>query len=93
MSKVHKYSEVKPDNEINKLLYDKFTYPIKDKWLEVGEGKTLLPSKYFERLAKEIENFDVRDDDIFVVSFPRSGRKMLFLDTWIAISRKVNVKD
>lgn len=74
MSNPHTIVKIKPDNEIDKLLYDKFTYPLRDEWIEVGEGRTLLPEQYVLRLMDEIENFDVRDDDIFVVSYPRSGK-------------------
>lgn len=32
-----------------------------------------LPNEY-KRIANAIENFEVRDDDIWVCSFPRSGK-------------------
>lgn len=62
---------VEPNNDTDKILLEKFTYPLKG-WLEVGETKLLLPLKY-EEIMRDVDEFNVTDEDIFIVSFPRSG--------------------
>lgn len=69
---VHKTWKVEPGNEISDLLYEKFTYPATG-WMEVGENRTFLGPRY-QTIMDDIENLNVTDEDIFVISFPRSGQ-------------------
>ena len=50
----------------------------KDGWFQVGPKKYLMPSKYVEA-AEHINNFESRTDDVWIVTFPRSGRNRILL--------------
>ncbi|KAK5638160.1 hypothetical protein RI129_012455 [Pyrocoelia pectoralis] len=43
-----------------------------DAYLLFGEDRVCLP-KYYEDREAEIENFEIRNDDVIVASFPKSG--------------------
>lgn len=61
-----------PDTPINKLFYDTFGCTLRKDFIEIGEEKHILPSSYLA-FADEIENFEVRDSDIWVITYPKSG--------------------
>ena len=44
--------------------------------VEVNPGRVLLPPKYID-LGQRIKDLDVRPDDVWVVSYPRTGKLML----------------
>lgn len=62
---------IEPNNEVDKVLHEQFTSG-PQKWIEFGEHKTFLPAKYV-KIMDDIDNFEVRNDDVFVVAHPRSG--------------------
>lgn len=59
-------------------LEDKFAkrlddlFGVKDCLIEVNPGKCILPPKYKD-LGQRIKNMKVRPDDIWLVSYPRTG--------------------
>ncbi|CAH1154570.1 unnamed protein product, partial [Phaedon cochleariae] len=64
--------EIEPvPNETNQELLEYFTGE-KTHFLQVGPKKWILPSGY-EREAHNYYNFRARPDDVFIVTFPRSG--------------------
>lgn len=62
---------IKPENEIDKMLYE-FTHLYRTGYIEIGEEKTVMPLGYKE-VAEEIENLEVKDSDIIVASYPKTG--------------------
>lgn len=62
---------VKVDDEINEELIEDHGGE-KTCWYFVGEDKYLFPSKY-AIAASSIHNFECREDDVWIVTFPRSG--------------------
>lgn len=66
------FQTIKPDNDIDRLLLE-FTNILRKGYVEIGDDKTIMPSAYIS-IAKDIENFDVRDSDIFVISHMKSGK-------------------
>lgn len=63
---------IEPDNEINKLLYKNLVHEYRSGFLEIGEKKFVMPVTY-KNIADEIEEFEVRDTDIWIISFPKTG--------------------
>lgn len=59
-------------------LEDKFAkrlddlFGVKDCLIEVNPGKCILPPKYKD-LGQRIKNMEVRSDDVWLVSYPRTG--------------------
>lgn len=64
---------MKRDTPMNNLFYDTFQCELKKDFIEVGEDKYVFPTKYLA-IADEIENFEVRDSDVWVCSYPKSGK-------------------
>lgn len=69
---------IKPDSEINKLLIKTCVHPLKTGYVEVGEEKICLPLIYKD-MADPIEELEVRDSDIFVVTHPKTGKNILYI--------------
>lgn len=64
--------EIKPNNPTDRLLYATFTCEFIKGYVEIGGEKICMPLAY-KAIADEIENFEVRDTDIFVASHPKAG--------------------
>lgn len=59
------------DGEMGELLLRTFTNYFRPNYVKV-DG-CILPENY-KQFADAIENFEVRDDDIWVCSYPKSGK-------------------
>lgn len=57
-------------NNLDQILKDKFTTEFRKEYTTV-QG-VCLPKKY-EDFAQIIENFEIRDDDVWICSFPKTG--------------------
>lgn len=62
---------IQTDREIDKVLYNNVT-KYNNGFIEIGEERIVMPIKYLD-LADGVENFHVRETDIFVASHPRTG--------------------
>lgn len=68
----YKWKIIEPTNEIDKIVCD-FSTDLRKSYIEIGDDKIVMPSRYIE-IANDIENFEVRDTDIFVASHPKTGK-------------------
>lgn len=57
-------------NELDQLLHKTFTNEIRKGYITV-EG-VCMPETY-QRFAQAIENLEVKEDDVWVCSFPKTG--------------------
>lgn len=63
-------------------LEDKFIkrlddlFGVKDCLIEVNPGKCILPPKYKD-LGERVRNMEVRSDDVWLVSYPRTGNNFV----------------
>lgn len=64
-----KYDKV--DENVLKKLDELFG--VENCLIEVNPGNVLLPPK-FEEIGERILNLEVRPDDVWLVSYPRSGK-------------------
>ncbi|XP_076240817.1 luciferin sulfotransferase [Calliopsis andreniformis] len=63
-------SEIEAINDLDQLLRENFTAEFRKGYVTVNG--VCLPERY-EKFARAIEDFEVRDDDIWVCSFPKTG--------------------
>lgn len=78
---------IEPVDGIDKKLYDLCVFEYRTGFVEVGDEKICLPLKYKE-IADKIENFQVRDTDVFIVSHPKAGEEIK--DRYVIIYQKNN---
>lgn len=69
------YAHAGSDNEQDRLLNQFFTTPFRKGYVRVGPNKVLMPVYYLE-FADRIEDMEVRDSDVWVVSHPKTGRPL-----------------
>ncbi|XP_076651410.1 luciferin sulfotransferase [Halictus rubicundus] len=62
--------QVEADVDLDRILQEKFTNEFRKGYVTVNG--VCLPKRY-EEFAKAIEEFNVRDDDVWVCSFPKTG--------------------
>ncbi|KAI4491645.1 hypothetical protein M0804_003037 [Polistes exclamans] len=55
---------------LDRILKEKFTSEFRSGYVTVGD--VCLPERY-KHFAEEIENFEIRDDDVWVCTFPKTG--------------------
>ncbi|CRL07158.1 CLUMA_CG020149, isoform A [Clunio marinus] len=68
-----------PENRYTKILDRAFH--IKNNFIDAGHG-CILPKRYRD-ISEQIKNFDIRTDDVFLCSFPRSGSTWLQEILWL----------
>lgn len=64
------------EDDLDRLLKDKFTSDFRTGYIEI-DGFCL--PEHYANFADAIENMEVYDDDIWVCSFPKSGKLFSFL--------------
>lgn len=73
------------NDDLDRILKEKFITEFRKGYVTV-EG-VCLPER-FEKFARAIEDFEVRDDDIWVCSFPKTGTPF-----FVSNSCKCNTND
>ncbi|KAF5271006.1 hypothetical protein FQR65_LT05356 [Abscondita terminalis] len=56
-----------------------------DEYIEVGIDKVILSAR-FEKHYNSIANFEVRDDDVFILAFPKSGSRWTQEMVWLILN-------
>ena len=66
-------SKIDPSSsKVDQLLYKTCMPFFRKGYIEIGPNKVCLPSSY-EPVLDKIKAFRVKDDDIFVVTHPKTG--------------------
>lgn len=68
------YEEINLDNEVGKLIKEGILGEYYTKFLMIGKDCAVFSNLYLH-YAEEIKNFEVYDDDVWVVSYPKAGRQ------------------
>ncbi|KAK4878040.1 hypothetical protein RN001_010546 [Aquatica leii] len=64
--------KIESNNEIDRLLNDRFLSKVRKGFVEVGEDNVCVPL-YYEKYQEKIKKFEVRDSDVYVVAHPKTG--------------------
>ncbi|KAF5271008.1 hypothetical protein FQR65_LT05358 [Abscondita terminalis] len=70
------------DTDLGKIFVNGYSAKT---YIEVGEDKVVLPEK-FRRYWKDISDFEVRDDDVFICVFPKSGSRWTQEMVWLILN-------
>ncbi|KAF2881818.1 hypothetical protein ILUMI_24374 [Ignelater luminosus] len=66
-------NETEEDRMLNSLL----TSPVREKFVEIGEEKFVLPIYFTENWESDVNKFEVLDDDVFLLGHPKTGTTWL----------------
>ncbi|KAF5271007.1 hypothetical protein FQR65_LT05357 [Abscondita terminalis] len=72
------------DSSLGKIFNDSYLTE-RQHYLEVGPDKVVLPGKY-EELYGCIDNLEVRDDDVFICAFPKTGSRWTQELVWLILN-------
>lgn len=61
------------EDAASRILYRDATTPFRKSFITVGEDEMSIAIS-FEKYVEEIKNLEVYQDDVFVVSFPKTGK-------------------
>lgn len=69
-----KIKTIENETEEDRMLNELFVYPIREKFVEIGEEKYVLPV-YFNESWERVNKFEVRDDDVYIIGHMKTGKK------------------
>ncbi|KAF5271009.1 hypothetical protein FQR65_LT05359 [Abscondita terminalis] len=71
------------ESDIGELLNN--SYNVTNHFKEVGPNGQVICGK-IEKLYDEIENFEVREEDVFVLAFPKTGSRWTEEMVWLILN-------
>ncbi|KAK4877394.1 hypothetical protein RN001_009900 [Aquatica leii] len=72
------------DSKLGKILNRDFLGE-RSRYIEVGTEKIMLPGK-FEEYYERIKDFEVRDDDVYILAFPKTGSRWVQEMVWLLLN-------
>ncbi|KAF5286678.1 hypothetical protein FQA39_LY16161 [Lamprigera yunnana] len=78
-------TRIESGNEIDSLLNKHFLTKIRSGFVEVGENKFCLPVSY-EKFRDDLENFEVRDSDVYLIAHPKTGTTWVQEMVWLIVN-------
>lgn len=70
----YNFEEIKPDDEVGRIIQEEMLSKFCTKYMMVGKDCSVVPS-YYIQYAEEIKDFEVYDDDVWVISHPKAGKQ------------------
>ncbi|KAB0804001.1 hypothetical protein PPYR_00971 [Photinus pyralis] len=72
-------------NKIDRLLNYTFKCEVRSGFVEVGEDNFCVPV-YYEKFEKAINQFEVRDSDVYIVAHPKTGTTWAQEMIWLIVN-------
>ncbi|KAF2886676.1 hypothetical protein ILUMI_19497 [Ignelater luminosus] len=66
------YEEIKPDDEIGKIINEEMSNDLSKQYIMIGKDRTVFTSLYLQ-YAEKIKSFEVYNDDVWVATYPKAG--------------------
>lgn len=66
----------KHNDEIGNIIQEEILTRFCERYIMVGKDSTTLSCLYLQ-YAEAIKNFEVYDDDVWVLSYPKTGRETI----------------
>ena len=57
-----------------------------------GVGRPRFPRRFADTIAERIYNLELRSDDIFIVSYPKTGTSLTLEMVWMMVNNRVGFK-
>ena len=57
-----------------------------------GAGLPRFPRRFAENIAERIYSLELRSDDIFIVSYPKTGTSLTLEMVWMMVNNRVSYK-
>lgn len=67
-------SDTEEDRMVNKLCVS----TIREKFVEIGQDKFILPIYFNDHWEKAVNKFEVRNDDVYITGYMKTGKKLSF---------------
>lgn len=71
-----KVRSIENDTEEDRMLNNLFVSPVREKFVEIGKEKFVLPI-YFNENWEKVNQFEVRDDDVYISGHMKTGKRLL----------------
>ncbi|KAF2892847.1 hypothetical protein ILUMI_13326 [Ignelater luminosus] len=87
------YLNVEPvttDDEIGRIIHEKILNDLHTGFVLLGEDRTCMP-EHFLNYAERIKNFEVKNEDVWVASYPKTGTTWTQEMVWM-IANNVDIK-
>lgn len=75
-----RYNHVFPNDENEKILLKRCLHRLRRGFIEIGEENFLMPQSYIG-IADQIEEFEIRDSDIWIIAHPKSGNLEIYFNS------------
>lgn len=67
---------IEDETEEDRMLNTLLTSPFREKYVEIGEEKFVLPIYFKENWEGVVNKFEVRDDDVFILGHMKTGKEL-----------------
>lgn len=72
-----KVKTIESDREEDRMLNELAVSPVREKYVEIGDEKFVLPI-YFNEYWERVNKFEVRDDDVYICGHMKTGKQLSF---------------
>ncbi|KAF5286553.1 hypothetical protein FQA39_LY16236 [Lamprigera yunnana] len=81
----HVIKNIESDNEIDSLLNKHYITEVRSGFVEVDDDKVCVPV-YYRNYEKRIDEFEVRDSDVYLIAHPKTGTTWAQEMIWLIVN-------